>query len=258
MGKSRKSFISLYVKMFFFALIIFFGHSQIIYAQPVLPNIQIGIGPTENPQQAASGIQILALITVLSLAPSILMMTTAFIRVVVVLSFTRNAMALQQSPPNQVLIGLALFITFFVMAPTWSQVNSEALTPFLAGEITPEEAFDRASTPVKEFMYRQTRPRDLRLFMKHGGVERPNNLDEIPLHTIIPAFIISELKTAFMMGFMLYIPFLVIDMIVASTLMSMGMLMLPPVMISMPFKILLFTMVDGWHLVVSSVLAGFR
>src|SRR5690554_3463604 len=191
MGKSRKSFISLYVKMFFFALIIFFGHSQNIYAQPVLPNIQIGIGPTDNPQQVASSIQILALITIISLAPSILMMTTAFIRIVVVLSFTRNAMALQQSPPNQVLIGLALFITFFVMAPTWAKVQTQALTPFLEGTITPEEAFDRAVGPVKEFMYKQTRPKDLRLFLKHGRIDRPQSLEDIPLHTLIPAFIIS-------------------------------------------------------------------
>ena len=247
-----------YVRLLLLGLGFIFSSPGLCYAQPVFPSIQIGVGPAENPQQVASSIQILALITVVSLAPSILMMTTAFIRIVVVLSFTRNAMALQQSPPNQVLIGLALFITFFVMAPTWSQVQTQALTPFLEGAISPEEAFDRAAKPVKEFMYKQTKPKDLRLFLKHGGIERPNNLEDVPLHTLIPAFIISELKTAFMMGFMLYIPFLVIDMIVASTLMSMGMLMLPPVMISMPFKLLLFVMVDGWNLVVSSILAGFR
>ena len=246
------------IKLLLLGLGSVFSCPSLCSAQPVFPSIQIGVGPAENPQQVASSIQILALITIISLAPSILMMTTAFIRIVVVLSFTRNAMALQQSPPNQVLIGLALFITFFVMAPTWSEVQTQALTPFLEGVITPEEAFDRATGPVKEFMYKQTRPKDLRLFLKHGRIDRPQSLEDIPLHTLIPAFIISELRTAFMMGFLLYVPFLVIDMIVASTLMSMGMLMLPPVMISMPFKILLFVMVDGWNLVINSVLAGFR
>lgn len=227
-------------------------------AQPVLPQIQIGAGPADSPEQVAAGIQILVLITILSLAPAILMMTTAFIRIVVVLSFTRSAMALQQSPPNQVIIGLALFLTFFVMAPTWGEVNEKALQPFLAGKITPEEAFEEAAEPVKRFMYAQTSPKDLRLFLKLGGESRPTELKDLPLHIMIPSFIISELKTAFQIGFLLYVPFLVIDMIVASTLMSMGMLMLPPVMISMPFKLLLFVMVDGWYLIIGSLVAGFR
>ncbi|NLW08354.1 MAG: flagellar type III secretion system pore protein FliP [Firmicutes bacterium] len=229
-----------------------------VYAQPVLPQIQIGVAAADDPQEVAVNLQILALLTILSLAPSIIIMTTAFIRVVVVLSFTRSALALQQTPPNQVVIGLALFLTFFIMAPTWQEVNEQALQPYLAGEIGHEEAFSAAAEPVKRFMYRQTRPRDLRLFMQLAEEPRPEELADIPLHVLVPAFVISELKTAFQMGFMLYIPFLVIDMIVASTLMAMGMLMLPPVMISLPFKVMLFVLVDGWNLVVSSIISGFR
>src|SRR5690554_427707 len=202
------------------------------YAQPALPQIRIGLEAADDPQEVAVSLQILALLTVLALAPSIIIMTTAFIRIVVVLSFTRSALALQQTPPNQVIIGLALFLTFFIMAPTWSEVNEQALQPYLAGELGNEEAFSAAAEPLKQFMYRQTRPRDLRLFMQLGEEPRPEDLADIPLHVLVPAFVISELKTAFQMGFMLYVPFLVIDMIVASTLMAMGMLMLPPVMIS--------------------------
>lgn len=229
-----------------------------VFAQPVLPQIQIGVRGVEDPQEVAVSLQILALITILSLAPSIIIMTTAFIRIVVVLSFTRSALAMQQTPPNQVIIGLALFLTFFVMAPTWGKINEQALQPYLAGELGPEEAFTAAVEPLKEFMYRQTRTTDLRFFLQLRELERPEKLADIPLHVLIPAFMISELRTAFQIGFMLYIPFLVIDMIVASTLMSMGMLMLPPVMISLPFKIMLFVMVDGWYLVVSSLISGFR
>lgn len=228
------------------------------YAQPALPQIRIGLEAADDPQEVAVSLQILALLTVLALAPSIIIMTTAFIRIVVVLSFTRSALALQQTPPNQVIIGLALFLTFFIMAPTWSEVNEQALQPYLAGELGNEEAFSAAAEPLKQFMYRQTRPRDLRLFMQLGEEPRPEELSDIPLHILVPAFVISELKTAFEMGFMLYVPFLVIDMIVASTLMAMGMMMLPPVMISLPFKIMLFVLVDGWNLVVSSIISGFQ
>jgi flagellar biosynthetic protein FliP len=233
----------------------------IVYAQPalpVLPQIQIGVGAADEPQEVAVSLQILALLTILSLAPSIIIMTTAFVRIVVVLSFTRSALALQQAPPNQVIIGLALFLTFFVMAPTWKEVNEKALQPYLAGELGHQEAFVAAAGPVKEFMFRQTRPRDLRLFMQLAEEPRPEDLADIPLHVLVPAFVISELKTAFEMGFMLYIPFLVIDMIVASTLMAMGMLMLPPVMISLPFKVMLFVLVDGWNMVIKSIIAGFH
>jgi flagellar biosynthetic protein FliP len=185
-------------------------------------------------------------------------MTTAFTRIIVVLSFTRNALSLQQMPPNQVIIGLALFLTFFVMAPTWGKVQNQAITPYLAGKIGPEQAFDKGMAPLRDFMYRQTRPKDLRLFLQVGKIPRPKNLNDVPNQVLIPAFIISELKTAFQIGFMIFIPFLVIDMIVASTLMSMGMMMLPPATISLPFKILLFVMVDGWYLVVRSLLLSFH
>ncbi|MHC0038144.1 flagellar type III secretion system pore protein FliP [Pseudoneobacillus sp. C159] len=202
-------------------------------------------------------LRIIILITVLSIAPSFLILMTSFTRVVIVLGFVRSAIGTQQMPPNQVLIGLALFMTFFIMGPTFSQINKEAFQPFLAGEMTQEEAFDAASTPLKEFMTKQTREKDLALFMNYAKQERPKEIKDIPLTSLVPAFAISELKTAFQMGFMIFIPFLVIDMIVSSVLMSMGMMMLPPVMISLPFKILLFILVDGWYLITKSILVSF-
>lgn len=227
-------------------------------AQTTLPRLVMGVEAAEGPQDIAVTLQVLFLLTVLSLAPAILVMTTSFTRIVIVLSLLRNALSTNQMPPNQVLIGLALFLTFFVMAPTWQQVNQQALQPFLAQEITHEEAFARAMDPIREFMFRHTRERDLALFVDLSGDERPMDRDDVQTLALIPAFIISELKSAFQMGFILFIPFIVIDMIVASTLMSMGMLMLPPVMISLPFKILLFVLVDGWHLVTRSLLVGFQ
>ncbi|MDQ0253700.1 flagellar biosynthetic protein FliP [Evansella vedderi] len=212
---------------------------------------------SEEPENLTATIQLLLLLTVLALAPSILILTTCFTRIIVVLSFVRSGLATQQMPPNQVLIGLALFITFFVMAPVFSEVNEQALQPLFEGEITQEEAFEAAAIPMKEFMARHTREKDLALFMGYAGLPRPETLDDIPLTALIPAFAISELKTAFQIGFMIFVPFLVIDMVVASILMSMGMMMLPPVMIALPFKILLFVMVDGWHLVVRSLLLSF-
>ena len=194
----------------------------------------------------------------LTLAPAIVVMLTSFTRIIVVLSFVRSALALQQMPPNQVLIGLALFLTMFTMAPTWQELYTEGLQPYLAGELTEAEALAPASEPVREFMFRHTREQDLGLFIDMAGAGRPETPDDVPTMTLIPAFIISELRTAFQLGFILFIPFLVIDMIVASTLMSMGMLMLPPVMISLPFKVLLFVMVDGWYLVTRSLLLSFQ
>lgn len=227
-------------------------------AQTVLPRVTIGVEEAGSPQEVAVSLQILFLLTVLSLAPAILVMTTSFTRIVVVLSFVRNALATNQMPPNQVLIGLALFLTFYVMAPTWQQISQNALTPYLAQEIGQEEAIARALEPMREFMFRHTRERDLALFLEMSGAPRPEDPGDVPTSALIPAFIISELKSAFQMGFILFVPFVVIDMIVASTLMSMGMLMLPPVMISLPFKILLFVMVDGWHIVVRSLLLGYQ
>ncbi|WP_341301927.1 flagellar type III secretion system pore protein FliP [Lysinibacillus sp. FSL H8-0500] len=220
-------------------------------------NDLINIFSNSDPTNVSTSVKLLLLLTVLSLAPSILILMTSFARIVIVLSFVRTALATQQMPPNQVIIGLALFLTFFIMAPTFQEVNKEALQPLFAEEIGLEEAYDRASVPFKEFMSKHTRQKDLELFLSYNQAERPASVEEIPLTMLVPAFALSEIKTAFQIGFMIFIPFLVIDMIVASTLMSMGMMMLPPVMISLPFKILLFVLVDGWYLVMKSLLQSF-
>lgn len=212
---------------------------------------------TSSPENVSTSVKLVLLLTVLSIAPGILILMTCFTRIVVVLSFTRTALATQQMPPNQVLIGLALFMTFFIMAPTFQEVNNEALTPLFNNEINLEQAYDAGVVPIKEFMSNHTRQKDLALFLEYGGVDVPESIEDIPLTALVPAFAISELKTAFQIGFMIFIPFLVIDMVVASVLMSMGMMMLPPVMISLPFKILLFVLVDGWYLVVKSLLQSF-
>ncbi len=225
---------------------------------PAIPRITVGVDAAENPEDVALSLQILVLLTILSLAPAILVMMTSFTRIVVVLSFVRNALATNQMPPNQVLIGLALFLTFFVMAPTWQVINETALQPYMRGELAQTDALVEAAIPVREFMYKNTREKDLELFVSMAKVPRPATPGDVPTHVMVPAFVISELKTAFQLGFIIFIPFIVIDMIVASVLMSMGMLMLPPVMISLPFKILLFVMVDGWHLVVRSLLLSYR
>lgn len=231
-------------------------HAWPAQAQP-LPGIEVQIGPTAEPEGVADTLQILLLLTALALAPAFLVMLTSFTRIVVVLAFVRSALATQQIPPNQVLIGLALFLTIFTMHPTWEEINSQSLQPYLAGEITQEEAISRAEQPLREFMLRQTREKDLALFINVAKIDRPAYPDDVPMYVLIPAFAISELKTAFEMGFLIYIPFLVIDLVVASTLMSMGMFMVPPIMISLPFKVLLFVLVDGWHLVVKSLLESF-
>lgn len=212
---------------------------------------------SSDPSAISTSVKLILLLTVLSLAPGILILMTSFTRIIIVLSFVRTSLATQQMPPNQVLIGIALFLTFFVMAPTFSDVYDEALNPLFDEEITLDEAYDNASVPIKDFMSQHTREKDIALFLNYSDVDRPETVQDIPLTTLIPAFAISELKTAFQMGFMIFIPFLVIDMIVASVLMSMGMMMLPPVMISLPFKILLFVLVDGWHLIITSMLQSF-
>jgi len=222
-----------------------------------IPEIDITIGG-ETPQGGlGTSLGILGLLTVLSLAPAIVMLTTSFTRMVVVFSFLRSGLGTQQTPPNQVLIGLALILTFFVMTPTWGEVYRVSLQPYIAGEINGQEAFALASQPMKEFMLRETREKDLALFATLGGEEAPQSPEDMSLFQVVPAFVISELRTAFEMGFLLYLPFLVIDMVVASTLMSMGMLMLPPVLISLPFKLLLFVLVDGWSLITKSLIGGF-
>ena len=210
-----------------------------------------------DPGTVTTAVQLILLLTVLTLAPAILILMTSFTRIVIVLSFVRTSLATQQMPPNQVLIGLALFLTFFIMAPTLNEVNEEALQPLFEEEITLEEAMDEASAPMREFMSHHTRQQDLALFMDYTEMEAPETLNDIPMSVMIPAFAISELKTAFQMGFMIFIPFLVIDMAVASVLMSMGMMMLPPVMISLPFKVLLFVLVDGWYLITYSILESY-
>jgi flagellar biosynthetic protein FliP len=226
-------------------------------AQP-LPGIDLRVTPTDEPAQVVDTVKLLVLLTVLALAPAFLVMVTSFTRIIVVLAILRSALGIQQTPPNQVLIGLALFLTFFIMAPVFRQVNEQALQPYLNNQLTQEQAWERAAGPLKDFMLRQTREKDLALFVELGGLPRPRNAGDVPLTAAVPAFVISELKTAFQMGFLLYVPFLVIDMVVASALMSMGMFMLPPVMISLPFKILLFVLVDGWYLVVKSLVESFR
>ncbi len=234
------------------------GISQAAPVLPGIPGINFGIETSDSPQDVSTTLQILLLLTVLSLAPSILVLMTSFTRIVVVLSFTRNALATNQMPPNQVIIALALFMTFFVMQPVFAEVNDTALQPYLAGELGQTEAFEEAVKPFKMYMSKHTRQKDLSLFLSYANLDPPSSVDDIPLQALVPAYAISELKTAFQIGFMIFIPFLVLDMIVASVLMSMGMMMLPPVMISLPFKILLFVLVDGWHLIVRSLLVSFN
>ena len=246
------------VVVFLGMLVLYFLSAGNVVAAPLpLPQIGVEIGTAETPQEVALSLQILALLTILTLAPAILILMTSFTRLIVVFSFLRNALATQQMPPNQVLVGLALFLTFFVMAPVWGDINQNALQPYLAEEISQEEAYQNAVNPLRNFMLRQTREKDLALFVNLSTDTKPDGPEDIPLYAVVPAFAISELKTALQIGFLIYVPFIIIDMVVASTLMSMGMMMLPPMMISLPFKLLLFILVDGWHLVVQSLLAGF-
>ncbi|WP_442956047.1 flagellar type III secretion system pore protein FliP [Paenibacillus sp. MMO-177] len=227
------------------------------FAANPLPNVDISIG-NGSEEPGTSALSLLLLITVLSIAPAILVLMTSFTRIVIVLGFVRTSLGTQQMPPNQVLIGLAMFLTFFIMAPTFSQVNEVALQPYLKGEITQTVALEKAADPMKKFMVSHTREKDLLLFLNYTKTEKPEKYQDIPITVLVPAYAISELKTAFQMGFMIFIPFLVIDMIVSSTLMAMGMMMLPPVMISLPFKLLLFVLVDGWYLIVKSLLLSFN
>ena len=228
------------------------------YAAPLpIPSFQIGVGQSEGPEDVAVALQVIALLTVLSLAPAIVILMTSFTRLIIVFHFLRQALGTMQSPPNQVLVGLALFMTFFIMMPVWHQVHEKSLAPYLDEKITITEAFERAQEPIKKFMMVNTREKDLGLFIKVSGQQRPQTRADVSLLTLIPAFVISELKTAFIIGFVLYVPFLVIDMVVASVLLSMGMMMLPPVMISLPFKLMLFVLVDGWHLVAGSMIKSF-
>ena len=222
-----------------------------------LPSLSLSFGNSDKPQDVVSILRIVMLLTVLSLAPAILIMMTSFTRIVIVLSFLRQALGTQQMPPNQIIVGLSLFLSFFVMAPTIKTINSTALEPYLGGQIEQSVAFSKAEAPIREFMFKQTREKDLELFLSLSKEKKPETREEVPTWVLIPSFIISELKTAFQIGFMLYLPFLVLDMVVASVLMAMGMMMLPPVLISLPFKLLLFVLVDGWELIVGSLVRSF-
>jgi flagellar biosynthesis protein FliP len=228
-----------------------------LFAQ-VLPKLTVGVAESDKPEDIVIALQVLFLITVLALAPSILVMGTSFVRMIIVLSFLRRAIGTQTMPPDQVMVGLALFLTLFVMTPVFTQMNDEALQPYLKQELTFEEAVKEAGTPIRNFMLRQVSENDVALFVRISRMAPPRNVDDLPFTVIIPAFITGELKMGFIIGFILFIPFLVIDMIVASVLLSMGMMMLPPIMISMPFKIILFVLVDGWHLIVRQLVTSFN
>jgi flagellar biosynthetic protein FliP len=231
---------------------------QWAHAQGIaLPTVNLGYKTVNDPQELVTNIKILLALTILTLAPAILIMMTSFTRIIIVLSFVRQALGTQNMPPNQMLVGLALFITLFVMSPFLNKINNEAVQPFLSGEIKQDEAIDKALSPLRTFMFNQTRDSDLALFVNLSRMDKPKTRADVPTTVLIPSFIISELKTAFQIGFIIYLPFLVIDMIAASVLMAMGMMMLPPVIISLPFKIMLFVLVDGWTLIVGSLVKSF-
>ncbi len=227
-------------------------------AEATPSRVSISLDSTAGGVGPASGLQLLILLTVLSVAPALLVMVTSFTRIVIVLAFIRSAVGIPQLPPNQVLLGLGLFLTFFVMAPTWNAVQQQALEPYLAGRLSQEQALEAGVKPLRDFMFKQVREKDLALFIYLARLDPPRSPDEVPTYVLVPAFVISELRTAFQMGFTILIPFLVIDLVVSSALMSVGMMMLPPVMVSLPFKVLVFVLVDGWHLLIGSLVASFQ
>ena len=253
----RKGPLRLGLGIVFLVILSLWAYETMAQTPPIFPTVTFGAGDMAQPQQVSVLLQIVFLLTVLSLAPAILVMMTSFTRLVVVFSLTRHALGTQQMPPNQVMVGLALLLTFFLMSPVYTKIHENALKPYLAEEITQEEALKRALEPVREFMFKQTRKKDLALFLNITKTERPDSLNQIPTTVLIPSFVISELKTAFQIGFLIYMPFLVIDMVVASVLLSMGMMMLPPFMVSLPFKLMLFVLVDGWNLLVGSMVKSF-
>ena len=222
-----------------------------------LPNISVGMNTINTPQEFTQGVQVLIMLTILTLAPSIIIMTTAFIRIVIVLSLTRQAIGTASLPPNQVIVGLALILTFFVMSPTLSKINETAYQPYMKNIITQQQALDNSMKPIREFMFKQVQEPELALFVKLAKLEKPKNKDDVPTYVLIPSFVLSELKTAFKIGFVIFLPFLVIDLVVASVLVSMGMMFLPPTTIAMPFKLIMFVMVDGWFLITKSLVEGF-
>ena len=260
MGKKFRKVRKGVVVFFFSALFLLVIYPGENFAQERIPIPRIGItlDEAQEPRDVALSLEILFLLTILTLAPAIIISVTSFTRIAIVFSFMRRALSTQQEPPNQILMGLAIFLTIFIMAPTILEVNNVAIKPYFEEEINTTEMFQRGIVPVREFMFRQTREKDIALFLNLGNIERPRNQSEVPTYVIIPAFIISELTTAFKIGILLFIPFIVIDLIVASTLMSMGIIFLPPIMISLPFKIILFILIDGWHLLTFQIVNSFR
>ena len=226
-------------------------------AAMTFPNINIGLQTANTPQDFTNGLQILIWLTILTLAPSILIMTTCFVRLVVVLALTRQAIGAGTLPPNQVITSLALILTFFIMAPTFNEINEKALQPYMKNQITQQAALDRGIQPIRNFMFKQTHEKELALFVRMAKIEKPKTKEDVPTFVLLPAFILSELKTAFIIGFVIYLPFLVIDIVVSSVLVSMGMMFLPPSMIALPFKLIMFVMVDGWYLIVKSLVESF-
>ncbi len=237
-----------------------FGTAPVVRAQTSIPipKVTLGVGTATKPQDVAVTLQILFFMTILTLAPAILIMTTAFPRIIIVLYFLKQALGTQSMPPAQLLLGLALFLTFFIMAPTWGKVNDSALQPYMKNEISLDSAYAIGIKPIRDFMFRQTREKDLAMMVHLAKIKQPNTPDDIPTYVLIPAFAISEMRIGFEIGFLIFIPFMMIDMIVSSVLMSMGMMMLPPMMLSLPLKILLFVLVDGWYLLVGSLVQSFK
>ena len=252
---NKKLFIAVILAFLFFAAADSFAQQKPTTIP--FPKINLDIGTAQNGNDVSVTLQILLLMTVLSLAPSIIIMTTAYLRIIIVFHFLKTALGTQQMPPSQLLAGVALFITFFIMAPTWNKVNDQALKPLMANQINVEQAYDKGIEPIRQFMFKQTRDEDLELFISLSNQARPANRSEVSTLVLIPSFVLSELRAGFIMGFFLFIPFIMVDMIVSSILMSMGMMMMPPMMISLPFKILLFILVDGWNLIIGSLVRSF-
>lgn len=241
----------------FFAFAASMLSADFAMAQTKMPTLELNLYETDDPESFVPALKIISMLTILAVAPAILLMMTSFTRIVVVLSFVRQALGTQTMPPNQVVVGLSLFLTLFTMGPILDRMNERALTPYLAKAITQDQALQEVIVPMRKFMLAETRQDDLGIFMNVAKQNKPNSVDDIPLRVIIPAFVISELKTAFQIGFLIYLPFLVIDMVVSSILMAMGMMMLPPTVVSMPFKLVLFVLVDGWALIVDSLVKSF-
>ena len=236
---------------------LFFGASY-ADAQTSTPKIELNLSEVDDPDAFLPALKIVAVLTILSVAPAILLMTTSFTRILVVLAFVRQALGTQSMPPNQVLVGLAMFLTLFTMSPVLNEVMDNGISPYMEKSITQSKAIDEMIKPMRTFMLSEVREADLGVFMNIAKVEKPENADDVPLNILMPAFLISELKTAFQMGFLIYIPFLIIDMVVSSILMAMGMMMLPPTVVSLPFKLVLFVLVDGWSILVDSLVKSFN